>query len=155
MFGFGLSEAASQQHREAYFITLMFLWALKFFYQVLDKVSLVYYILVLSSILLTPLLSVLSSDCQHFTQYPQMMPDVLISALFDLNTLLQLISEATNLTIRKWYSDIPAPGHISPGHPWSMQIWATLIASRINSSDIILEFQITAGRPRLARHDKV
>ena len=102
MFGFGLSEAASQQHREAYFITLMFLWALKFFYQVLDKVSLVYYILVLSSILLiTPLFSVLSGDCQHFTQCPQIIPDVLISALFDHNTLLQLISEATNLTIRK------------------------------------------------------
>ena len=129
MFGFWLSKATGEQHREAYFITLMFLWALKSFIKSLTKFLLfiaywwcladISSALLLSSysnVLMTTLYSIVQDDIQ----------DVLIQFSItprDISSVpVHPISEGTNLKIGKCYSDIP--GHslsgnrgLTAGHP--------------------------------------
>ena len=122
MFGFWLPEATGEQHREAYFITPLFLWALKSFIKSLTKFLLfIAYCCCLadisSALFVIKLLqcaNVNTLNCPRW--YPRCSQSILDHIILrDISSVrVHLISEGTNLKIGKWYSEVlisRVPGH--------------------------------------------
>lgn len=122
MFGFWLPEATGEQHREAYFITPLFLWALKSFIKSLTKFLLfIAYCCCLadisSALFVIKLLqcaNVNTLNCPRW--HPRCSQSILDHIILrDISSVrVHLISEGTNLKIGKWYSEVlisRVPGH--------------------------------------------
>ena len=122
MFGFWLPEATGEQHREAYFITPLFLWALKSFIKSLTKFLLfIAYCCCLadisSALFVIKLLqcaNVNTLSCPRW--HPRCSQSILNHIILrDISSVrVHLISEGTNLKIGKWYSEVlisRVPGH--------------------------------------------
>ena len=122
MFGFWLPEATGEQHREAYFITPLFLWALKSFIKSLTKFLLfIAYCCCLadisSALFVIKLLqcaNVNTLNCPRW--HPRCSQSILDHIILrDISSVrVHLISEGTNLKTGKWYSEVlisRVPGH--------------------------------------------
>ena len=164
MFGFLLSKATGEKHREAYFITPLFLWALKSFIKSLTKFLLfIAYCCCLADIS-SALFVIKLLQCANVNTllncprwHPWCSHPILNHIILnDVSSVrVHLISQGLNLKIGNDIL-IPRVTHRGPrSHSWSpgklckYELMSSLIASRINSSDIILEFQIPAPSPVL------
>ena len=145
MFGFWLPEATGEQHREAYFITPPFLWALKSFIKSLTKFLLFIaycwcWLISSSALFVIKLLqcaNVNTLNCPRWhPRCSQSVHDHII--LRDISSVRVHLTylwgrEPENREMIFWGSDIPGPGShsggrgLTAGHPLNyanMSLWA-------------------------------